>query len=267
MSVAFLLLGLSPCWPLIAHHSFLILSAEFSGMERRIISTKDGSQTIEVPELKVTYHSRHGALEESRHVFIDAGLGEGLRVFGGGPIAVFEMGFGTGLNALLTAIEAKGGSTTITYHSIEAAPLTMEEAMALDYGQALHERELFRQLHAAPWDMETRISDYFIIRKDALRLEELQTTERFHVIYYDAFAPAAQPELWTEERFRQLYELLLPGGLLVTYCSKSVVRHAMTAAGFYVTKPAGPWGKREMVRANRPHPPAPLQGERGAPVV
>jgi tRNA U34 5-methylaminomethyl-2-thiouridine-forming methyltransferase MnmC len=237
----------------IADYSLLILSAEFCSMERRIIQTKDGSQTIEVPELKVTYHSRHGALEESRHVFIEAGLNEALRVFGGAPLAVFEMGFGTGLNALLTAIEAAQRSLQITYHTIDAFPLAVEDALSLDYGQVLHERETFRLLHAAPWDMETQINDYFTIRKDALQLQELQTTEKFHVIYYDAFAPAAQPELWTEERFRQLYDLLLPGGLLTTYCSKTVVRKAMTAAGLYVTKPPGPWGKREMVRAYRPH--------------
>ncbi|TCJ14007.1 hypothetical protein EPD60_08305 [Flaviaesturariibacter flavus] len=221
-------------------------------MERRIIATKDGSRTVEVPELKVTYHSRHGAIEESRHVFLDAGLKDAFARFPEGPLSVFEMGFGTGLNALLTAIEARERRRFIQYVSIEAYPLPAAEAESLGYGDDLQERALFSALHAAPWDMETEIHPWFTLRKDIVLLEELQLPTRFHVIYYDAFAPAAQPHLWTEERFRQLYELLLPGGLLTTYCSKTVVRKAMMAAGFHVTKPPGPWGKREMVRAVKP---------------
>lgn len=223
-------------------------------MERRIILTKDGSHTFEYPDVRGTYHSRHGALGESRHVFLEQGLLAALADFPGAPLSVFEMGFGSGLNALLTAVEAEARKCFIQYVAIDAFPVSSAEAEALNYGSLLGARALFQQLHAAPWAMETRISDYFTIRKEATTLEDLQLTGRYHLVYYDAFAPSSQPELWTAERFRQVYGLLLPGGSLVTYCSKSVVRRAMMEAGFTVTKPPGPWGKREMVRAIRPHP-------------
>ncbi|RYZ19493.1 MAG: SAM-dependent methyltransferase [Chitinophagaceae bacterium] len=221
-------------------------------MERRIITTKDGSHTLEFPDKRGTYHSRHGALEESRHVFLEAGLHHALQQFPGTALSVFEMGFGTGLNALLTALEAERLSLPIQYFTIEAFPLAAAEAAALNYGELLGARALFHHLHAAAWDMETKISDLFTIRKEEGMLQELQTTELFHVVYYDAFAPSSQPELWTADTFRIVYERLLPGGILTTYCSKTVVRNAMQEAGFVITKPPGPWGKREMVRAYRP---------------
>jgi tRNA U34 5-methylaminomethyl-2-thiouridine-forming methyltransferase MnmC len=221
----------------------------FTFMERRIIATDDGSHTIEIPSLSVTYHSRRGALEESRHVFINAGLQFVEEKFPQQPLSVFEMGFGTGLNALLTAVEAEEKGLLIQYATIDAYPVAWAEAASLHYGDSLHQKDLFRKIHAAPWDMETNISDHFLLRKDLLKLEDWQDPTLFHVIYYDAFAPAAQPDLWTAERFRALYERLHPGGVLTTYCSKTVVRRAMEEAGFVVTKPPGPWGKREMVRA------------------
>ncbi|TCZ72166.1 tRNA (5-methylaminomethyl-2-thiouridine)(34)-methyltransferase MnmD [Flaviaesturariibacter aridisoli] len=220
-------------------------------MERKIIVTKDGSQTLEFADKRGTYHSRHGALEESRHVFLEAGFQYALERFGGAPLSVFELGFGTGLNALLTALEAAARQLPVQYVTVEAFPIPPEEALALNYGALLGARELFLQLHAAPWAMETKLSDYFTIRKEESTVEELQLTGLYHLVYYDAFAPSSQPELWTSTRFRQMYELLLPGGALVTYCSKTVVRRAMMEAGFTVTKPPGPWGKREMVRAIR----------------
>ena len=220
-------------------------------MERKIIATGDGSHTVEIPGLNVTYHSRHGAVQESMHVFVEAGFREALRRFGGAPLSVFEMGFGSGLNALLTAIEARKVSVPVEYFAVEAFPLKEEEAAALNYGALLGERALFNALHAAPWDMETRISGQFLLRKEEGTLQDLQMTTLFHVIYFDAFAPATQPELWTEERFRQLYERLVPGGILVTYCSKGDVRRALQAAGFTVEKLQGPPGKREMLRAHR----------------
>ncbi|RYD93439.1 MAG: SAM-dependent methyltransferase [Sphingobacteriales bacterium] len=221
-------------------------------MERKIIVTKDGSNTFEFPDVRGTYHSRHGALAESRHVFLEQGLQWALTQFPGAPLSLFEMGFGSGLNALLTAIEAQQRQRFVQYVTIEAFPIPVEEALALNYGELLSERELFQQLHKAPWAMETAISDYFTIRKEETSLEDLQLTGLYHLVYYDAFAPSSQPELWTAERFRQVYDLLLPGGAMVTYCSKTVVRRAMEAAGFTVTKPPGPWGKREMVRAVKP---------------
>ncbi|RYY39989.1 MAG: hypothetical protein EOO08_08000 [Chitinophagaceae bacterium] len=220
-------------------------------MERKIIVTKDGSHTFEYPDVRGTYHSRHGALGESRHVFLEAGFQDALRRFPGQPLSVFEMGFGSGLNALLTALEAERIALTVQYVAIEAQPIPAKEAEALNYGALLGARQVFQQLHAAPWSMETKISEHFTIRKEEGALQDLQLTGLYHLVYYDAFAPSSQPELWKAERFRQLYEVLHPGGTLVTYCSKSVVRRAMMDAGFHVTKPQGPWGKREMVRAVR----------------
>ncbi|GAB4093782.1 tRNA (5-methylaminomethyl-2-thiouridine)(34)-methyltransferase MnmD [Flaviaesturariibacter terrae] len=218
-------------------------------MERKITVTKDGSHTFEYPDMRGTYHSRHGALGESRHVFIEAGLYYALEQFPAEPLSIFEMGFGSGLNALLTAIEAEQRKRFIQYVTIEAFPVPASEALKLNYGALLAARELFQQLHAAPWEMETKLSEYFTIRKEEGALQELGITGLYHLVYYDAFAPSSQPELWTADSFRKLYERLLPGGALVTYCSKSVVRKAMMEAGFSVTKPPGPWGKREMVRA------------------
>ncbi|RYY99540.1 MAG: hypothetical protein EOO11_04640 [Chitinophagaceae bacterium] len=220
-------------------------------MQRKIIATKDGSHTLELPGSSTTYHSRHGAVEESRHVFLHTGFTFAAARFPGIPLLVFEMGFGTGLNALLTALEAERRRLPVCYTSIEAHPLPAEVAGALNYGDKAGAPQLFRDLHEAHWGGDVAAGPYFTLRKEQALLEEFRTTQRFHVIYYDAFAPSSQPELWTAERFRQLHDLLLPGGVLVTYCSKSIVRNAMSEAGFLVTKPPGPWGKREMVRAVR----------------
>jgi tRNA U34 5-methylaminomethyl-2-thiouridine-forming methyltransferase MnmC len=219
-------------------------------MKREIIPTSDGSHTVKVPELNVTYHSHHGALGESIHVFIEAGLREAFRLFEGGPIRVFEVGFGTGLNALLTALEAEKEGREVRYTSLELYPLSEEESAVLNYGELLPgSGPLLQQLHHCPWGEEVRITDRFSLEKQQASLLDFSPTGSYHVIYFDAFGPDAQPALWTEEVFRKLHRLLVPQGLLVTYCSKSVVRRAMKAAGFTVKKIPGPWGKREMVRA------------------
>lgn len=219
-------------------------------VKRTIITTTDGSHTVEIPELQVTYHSRHGALQESMHVFIEAGLRYVLhREHAPHPLRVFEMGLGTGLNALLTVMEAEREKIPLQYTAVEAFPLKEEEWRLLNYGDSSTEKEWLQQLHEAPWGEDVVISEYFALRKEERKLADFVPTEPFHLIYYDAFAPRAQPELWTREAFEQLYRMLHPGGVLVTYCSKSVVRRAMLAAGFSVEKTPGPRGKREMLRA------------------
>lgn len=218
-------------------------------MKREVITTKDGSSTIAIPEMKVMYHSINGALQESRHVYIQAGLQYAITQFSDKPIRVFEMGFGSGLNALLTAIVAHKGQRQIHYTSVEAFPLTAEEISALNYGKALDSEQLFEQLHHAAWHQAVSIHPYFALQKEHVTLSDFSTSEPFHLIYYDAFAPTAQPEMWTQTVFEKLYSMLLPKGALVTYCSKSDVRRAMQAAGFTVTKLPGPKWKREMLRA------------------
>jgi tRNA U34 5-methylaminomethyl-2-thiouridine-forming methyltransferase MnmC len=217
-------------------------------MTRELVTTKDGSHSIAIPDLKITYHSVHGAIQESRHVFIEAGL----NYFSNHPLKplyIFEMGLGTGLNALLTAIEAQSQQLYIHYTAVEPFPLSMEEVKRLNYSELLQQREVFEKIHESNWQEEVRISEFFIIRKEREDLGQYSTHQSFNLIYYDAFAPLAQPELWTKEIFDQLFRMLLPDGILVTYCSKGDVRRAMIAAGFEVKKLPGPPGKREMIRA------------------
>jgi tRNA U34 5-methylaminomethyl-2-thiouridine-forming methyltransferase MnmC len=217
--------------------------------KREIIQTADGSSTVAIPALAVTYHSKHGAVLESMHVFIKAGLHKAIEIFYTDKLRVFEMGFGTGLNALLTLLESEQLKQSIHYTSIELYPLTAQEINELNYEDTLPSSSYFKTLHEVAWNKEQRITPYFSLQKLQEDLLALSINEQFHVIYYDAFAPTAQPHLWTEETFKKLASLLVPGGLLVTYCSKSSVRRAMEAAGFKVEKLQGPPGKREMVRA------------------
>lgn len=223
-------------------------------MDRLIIKTGDGSDTITIPEMNVSYHSKHGAIQESMHVFIEAGLRYVINQSPIQPISIFEMGFGTGLNAFLTAIEASNKKTKVYYVGVEQYPLTKEEISALNYTEALNHAELFQNIHQSKWNENIKLNEFFILRKineDIINYSTkvLSEAERFTVIYYDAFASTAQPELWTEEVFKKLYSMLLPGGILVTYCSKGSVRRAMQAVSFQIEKIPGPPGKREMVRA------------------
>jgi tRNA U34 5-methylaminomethyl-2-thiouridine-forming methyltransferase MnmC len=220
-------------------------------MKRQIILTADGSHTIAVPDMNVMYHSRYGAIGESIHVFIEAGLQYLVNRSGTQPINLFEMGFGTGLNAFLTAIEAEKLKRKIHYTVVEQYPITVGEASGLNYSERLHHEELFTILHQCPWNEDVVISNWFTLRKVQADLVRFSTNQLFHLIYYDAFAPAAQPGLWTNEVFQKLYNLLLPGGVLVTYCARGAVRRAMIATGFKVTKLPGPKGKREMLRAEK----------------
>jgi tRNA U34 5-methylaminomethyl-2-thiouridine-forming methyltransferase MnmC len=223
-------------------------------MERHLFVTKDGSHTISIPEMKVMYHSLHGAIQESMHVFIDASS-EAIRPRSSGQTTIFEMGFGTGLNALLTLIEADKNQQSIYYYTVELYPLNKDEVQQLNYCNELQRpdlQETFEQLHTCEWEKDIAITDHFTIHKTNTDIFNLSTAQQFSVIYYDAFAPSAQPELWTQPIFEKLFPLLLPGGILLTYCSKSVVQRAMRAAGFTIEKIPGPWGKREMVRARKP---------------
>lgn len=221
--------------------------------EREIIITADGSVTIAIPQLHVTYHSKHGAIQESMHVFIEAGLKPLLHQQE--TINLFEMGFGTGLNALLSLIEAEKHQQKINYQAVEAFPLEKEIVGGLNYCEQLHQpqlKPLFEQLHASPWNQSINLTPWFTLQKDHTTLFNLSTAQLFNLIYYDAFAPNAQPELWTVDAFTQLFNMLTAGGILVTYCSKGDVRRAMQAAGFSIEKIPGPPGKREMVRARKP---------------
>lgn len=216
---------------------------------REVVITKDGSHTIAIPEKGVTYHSVHGAVQESMHVFIEAGLGAVLTSSNKQELNVFEMGFGTGLNAFLTALVAQEQQVSIFYTSVEAFPLSAKETSLLNYAQVLGAEDLFHRLHQCNWNEEVVLNEFFTMEKIQTELAAFSPSRPYDLVYYDAFAPSAQPELWTKEVFEQLYGMMNADGVLVTYCSKGDVRRALIAAGFTVEKIPGPPGKREIVRA------------------
>ncbi len=221
-------------------------------MNRQLMITADGSHSVVVPASGLSYHSRYGAISESMHVFIEAGLRPLTGI--AEPLHIFEMGFGSGLNALLTCIEAENAQQSISYHAIESLPLEPALTTQLNFCDQLGRPELktiFHQLHAAPWEKETAITPWFNLYKTNADLLGYETGNRFHLIYYDAFAPDEQPELWTEAVFEKLLGWLLPGGVLVTYSAKGQVRRSMQRAGFTVEKLGGAPPKREMIRARR----------------
>jgi len=224
-------------------------------MERKIILTGDGSHSISVPELNVAYHSIHGAIQESLHVFIEAGFRHQIRQLPGKQIAILEVGFGTGLNALLTAIAAEKMERSIYYVALEPNPLNKEEFYSLNYCELLGRRdrqEDFLRMHECEWNKIISVTEELLMYKSDSLLQTFEGRTKFHLIYFDAFAPNAQPQLWTKEVFDKMYSILQPGGILVTYCSKGEVRSNMITAGFEVEKLPGPPGKREMIRATLP---------------
>lgn len=222
-------------------------------MDRSLVETADGSHSLYVPALDEQYHSRHGALQESRHVFIDMGLRAAAS--GGEPLRILEIGFGTGLNALLSM--AWGGGE-LRYAAVEAYPLGVEEAGVLNYARLL-EGEMedaaacFGWLHGADWGswQEWPGGGFSLLKMEA-RIEDFELEGAADLVYFDAFAPDKQPELWTEAVFGKMRDLMAPGGILVTYCAKGAVRRALQAVGFEVERLPGPPGKREMLRARKP---------------
>lgn len=218
-------------------------------MQREIQLTADGSHTISIPEMKVAYHSRHGAIGESVHVYIQGGLLSIISQRMHQPIRILEIGFGTGLNALLSLQQAILQKQPIHYTAIEPFPLSEEEVSLINHGHLLSMQAAFLVLHNAHWEKDIWINEWFTLKKMKVPLLQLTNVDGIQVIYFDAFAPTVQPELWTQAIFEKMYDCLAPGGLLLTYCSKSDVRRAMTAAGFRIEKNPGPWGKREMVSA------------------
>lgn len=218
---------------------------------REIATTADGSKTLFVPHWDEHYHSIHGALQESMHVFIHAGLKYFTEKNQPDSVRIFEAGFGTGLNAWLTAQYIRHSSIQIDYQSIEAYPLTPEEVEALNYtdGQEDSVKKIYKDLHLAAWNEQTQITSGFKLEKLNGLLEEWIPDKAFDIIYFDAFAPSAQPDLWSEDIFRKLYESMSDNGILVTYCAKGSVKRAMKAAGWNIEKLPGPPGKREMTRA------------------
>ena len=225
-------------------------------VKRKIVKTDDGSTTIHLEEWNEQYHSKHGAIQEAYHVFIQNGLFQIHRK----QVAILEMGFGTGLNALITLIEASKKSLQIAYTGVEKFPVQSEELAQLNFTEALSEplyRESFEIMHQSPWDTPTNISPSFLLTKQRQDFERITAVESYDLIYFDAFGARVQPHLWTEAIFMKMFNALLPGGILVTYAAKGSVRRAMQAVGFTVERLPGPPGKREMLRALKKGPSIP----------
>lgn len=225
----------------------------------QLIQTDDGSSSLFNTALQETYHSRHGAVQESVHVFIK----NGLHVFSGqhqGPVSVFEVGFGTGLNALLALLWAEENKIHLDYTSVEAFPITWEVAGRLNYPQVLGGRTTqtnFEQLHQAEWGRKVNVTEHFSLFKiKSSVLDSEFGFGQFDVIFFDAFAPAKQPEMWALPVLRKIVNGMKVEGVFVTYCAKGQVKRDLKSLGATVESLPGPPGKREMIRAKKSASPA-----------
>ncbi|TYP70908.1 tRNA (5-methylaminomethyl-2-thiouridine)(34)-methyltransferase MnmD [Aquimarina intermedia] len=222
-------------------------------MKRKIVKTADGSTTIQLIDWDEQYHSLHGAVNEAYHVFIQTGLHYYLDKNKVGTLSILEIGFGTGLNAFITALEAKKCSIEIQYTGVEAYPVQLNEALAMNYVAQIDGAAecLFSDLHTTSWEERHKISDHLTLLKRKIFFSEIASNNEFDIIYFDAFGARVQPELWTVEIFKKMFNALRSNGILVTYSAKGSVRRAMQEVGFIVERLPGPPGKREMLRATK----------------
>lgn len=217
-------------------------------MKREIIKTLDGSTTIHLEEWNESYHSKHGAIQEAKHVFIK----NGLSLFESNPVSILEIGFGTGLNAFITFLESEQKQQHINYVGVEAYPIAASEVLAMNYVEELEAEgfsEVFKKMHESEWNEEVKINSRFSLTKRKQFFDEIDDLEIFDLIYFDAFGYRVQPELWSTAIFQKMYNSLKPNGVLVTYAARGVVKRSMIEVGFTVEKLTGPPGKREMFRA------------------
>ncbi|MBI3134671.1 MAG: tRNA (5-methylaminomethyl-2-thiouridine)(34)-methyltransferase MnmD [Bacteroidetes bacterium] len=221
-------------------------------MNRKIIVTGDNSKSLLIPDLDETYHSVHGARNESQHIFINCGL---LPQLSNSEVRIFEMGFGTGLNALLTLHAAQSHSTPIIYDTFEKYPVDLSTILEIGHPEntgLAHLAEAFTAMHTCEWDTFTQITPGFMFRKSKGDIKNAHLkASQYTLIYYDAFAPKIQPDLWTDEIMQKMYDALQPGGTLLTYCAQGQFRRNLKAAGFSIERLGGPAGKREITRATR----------------
>ncbi|WP_339885763.1 tRNA (5-methylaminomethyl-2-thiouridine)(34)-methyltransferase MnmD [Polaribacter vadi] len=227
-------------------------------MKREIFITSDGSTSIHLPDWNEQYHSKHGAIQEAYHVFIKAGFEKFLDTISQKKestqtnLSILEIGFGTGLNAFITFLEADKKNIKIDYVGVEAYPVAADEVKKLNYVAELkaeNNQLVFNEMHTTSWDEKHTISDDFNLTKRKQFFADINDDNTFDLIYFDAFGATNQPELWTEEIFQKMFTALKVGGILTTYAAKGSVRRAMQTVGFTVERLAGPPGKREMLRA------------------
>lgn len=238
-------------------------------LQRKIITTADGSKTIQIEDWNEQYHSVHGAIQEANHVYIKHGLLFCLNEQSSTAIeeqldtdsnavdtslSILEIGFGTGLNAFLTLLKAEELQMPISYVGVEAYPISTQELKGLNYVEQLQVPEMasvFDTMHLMSWREDCRLSPYFKMEKQQKRFEEINAKNQFDLIYFDAFGARVQPELWTSSIFKIMFDALEINGTLVTYAAKGSVRRAMQEVGFEIEKLPGPPGKREMLRARK----------------
>ncbi|HSH52192.1 MAG TPA: tRNA (5-methylaminomethyl-2-thiouridine)(34)-methyltransferase MnmD [Bacteroidales bacterium] len=216
-------------------------------MNLKIIHTKDGSSTLYSPTFNEHYHSVFGAINESKHVFIEAGF----NFLNLKSIKIFELGFGTALNALLTYLESAKNKVNVDYSAIEFYPVTQYIIQQLNYTRFLSEesKKIFDKLHEVSWNKKIKISNHFHLTKIKHDFNDYLFTKKYNLIFFDAFAPEKQPELWSYQNFAKIYEAMDKQGVLTTYSSKGVVKQNLRNAGFQLERLPGPEGKRHILRA------------------
>ena len=226
-------------------------------MKRKIIITADGSKTIQIEDWNEQYHSKHGAIQEAQHVFIKSGLNHFLsnrksqaKTF---EISILEIGFGTGLNAFLTFLEAQEKKIHIHYVGIEAFPVANKEIEQLNYPEliSLENESYFKALHSVSWGNEHEISQNFALTKREQFFADIKDVNQYDIIYFDAFGARVQPELWRKEIFEIMFKAIKAKGILVTYAAIGEVKRNMQSLGFTVERLQGPPGKRHMLRATK----------------
>lgn len=222
-------------------------------MNRKIIVTDDNSKSLLIPEINETYHSINGAMNEAMHVFITNGL---FKITDTNPIRIFEMGFGTGLNALLTLNHAKNTPIYIAYETVEKFPIELDLVSQLQHPTTTGLIELqneFNLMHTSKWNETHQLSPNFTFKKYQIDIREIELPSNcFHLIYYDAFSPKIQPELWETAVLKKLHNSMVDGGRLTTYCAQGQFKRNLKEAGFEVHGLPGPTGKREMTLAIKP---------------
>jgi len=212
----------------------------------QVIQTKDGSSTIYTSQWDAHYHSTHGAIQESLHVFIQAGLDHWLKQNKKPDVRILEYGMGTGLNCLLSLDYATTTDVKLNYTTLEAYPLSSEILETFE-----NDLPYFKALHDLSWEEQHQLTEHFSILKHKILFEDYRSSEQYDIIFYDAFGPGAQPSLWERPLLEQVVDMMAPGGAFVTYCAQGAFKRVLKGLGLAIERLPGPPGKREMTRASK----------------